>query len=80
MNTGEYDLPLAIDLGTTWRFVPSLPLRAGVVIGGLQGFGYTGGVAIEAGNMLLQFVGGSLGGMMGNATGYAGRFDLGFFF
>jgi hypothetical protein len=80
LNTGEYELPLAVDLGTTWRFVNALPLRAGVVIGGHQGFGYTGGVAVEAGNFLLQFVGGSLGGMMGNATGYAGRFDLGFFF
>lgn len=80
LNTGEYDIPPAIEVGSTWRLVRSLPLRGGIVIGGRQGFGYTGGVAVETGNFLLQLVGGSFGGMAGDATGYAGRFDLGFFF
>jgi len=80
LNTGEYDLPLAVDLGTTWRFVRAFPLRVGVVAGGHGGLGYTGGVAIETGNFILQVAGGSLGGLFGNATGAAGRLDLGFYF
>lgn len=80
LKTGDYDLPLAVDLGTTWRFVRAFPLRVGVVVGGHGGFGYTGGVAVETGNFLLQLAGGSLGGLFGNATGAAGRLDLGFYF
>jgi hypothetical protein len=80
LNTGEYDLPLAVDLGTTWRFVRAFPLRVGVVAGGHGGLGYTGGVAVETGNFILQVAGGSLGGLFGNATGAAARLDLGFYF
>jgi len=80
LNTGEYDMPLAVDLGSTWRLVRQLPIRLGVVVGGHQRFGYTGGIAVETGNFVLQFAGASLGGLFGGATGAAGRFDLGFFF
>ena len=80
LNSGEYEIPLAVDLGTTWRVVKVLPFRLGLVVGGHQGFGYTGGVAVETEHFFLQFAGGSLGGLFSNATGAAGRFDLGFFF
>ncbi len=80
LNTGEYDIPLAVDLGSTWRVVRQLPIRVGIVVGGHQRFGYTGGLAVETGNFVLQFAGASLGGLFGDARGAAGRFDLGFFF
>jgi hypothetical protein len=78
--TGEFESPLVVELGSTWRFVRSFPLRAGVILGGRQGFGYSGGLAIESRNLLLQLAGQSLGGLFGNARGFAGRFELGFFF
>jgi hypothetical protein len=78
--TGEFNTPLTVELGSTWRFVRSFPLRAGVIMGGRQGFGYSGGLAIESRNLLFQLAGQSLGGLFGNARGFAGRFELGFFF
>lgn len=77
---GDIDIPLAVDLGTTWRFVRHLPLRAGVVLGGSQGIGYAGGIGIESRNFLLRVTGQSLGGLFRNATGVGGRLDFGFFF
>jgi hypothetical protein len=78
--TGDFEAPLAVDIGTTWRFIRTLPLRAGVVLGGSQGIGYTGGFAIEGRNMFLQVGAQSLGGFLRKATGVGGRFELGLFF
>ncbi|MBI4502205.1 MAG: hypothetical protein HY700_13720 [Gemmatimonadetes bacterium] len=78
--TGEFESPLAVDIGTTWRFIRTLPLRAGVVLGGNQGIGYTGGFAIEGRNMFLQIAGQSLGGFLRKATGVGVRLELGLFF
>jgi hypothetical protein len=77
---GDFDSPLAVDLGTTWRLIRTLPLRAGIVLGGDQGIGFTGGLAVEGRNLYLQFMGQSLGGLFRNATGVGGRFELGLFF
>ena len=78
--TGDFAAPLTVDLGTTWRFSRTIPIRLGMVFGGNQGLGYTGGIAVEGRNFLLRFAGGSLGGFIKNATGLAGRFEWGFFF
>jgi hypothetical protein len=77
---GDFRSPLAVDVGTTWRFVRVIPLRVGLVLGGTQGVGYSGSVAVEGRTMFLQIAGQSLGGLFRNATGFAGRFELGFFF
>ena len=77
---GDFESPLAVDIGTTWRFVRTIPLRAGVVLGGHQGIGFTGGLAIEGRTMFFQASGQSLGGFMRKATGVGGRVELGFFF
>jgi hypothetical protein len=77
---GDFESPLTVDVGTTWRFIRTLPLRAGVVLGGDQGIGFTGGLAIEGRNMFLQVMGQSLGGLFRNATGGGARFELGTFF
>lgn len=77
---GDFQTPLAVDVGTTWRFVRTFPLRAGVVLGGDQGIGFTGGVAIEGRNMFLQLMGQSLGGLFRSATGVGARLELGTFF
>ena len=78
--TGDFAAPLTVDLGSTWRFSRTIPIRLGLVFGGNQGLGYTGGIAIEGRHYLMRFAGGSLGGFMKNVTGLAGRFELGFFF
>lgn len=78
--SGEFPSPLVMDLGSTWRILTSVPLRAGVILGGHQGFGYSGGIAFETRNLYLQVAGASLGGMLRNAKGAAGRVDIGFFF
>ncbi len=77
---GDFESPLSVDLGTTWRFIRTIPLRAGLVLGGDQGIGFTGGLAIEGRNMFLQVMGQSLGGLFRNATGGGARFELGTFF
>jgi hypothetical protein len=77
---GDFASPLTVDLGSTWRFSRTIPIRLGLVFGGNQGLGYTGGIGIEGRNFLTRFQGGSLGGFIKNATGVGGRFELGFFF
>ncbi len=77
---GEFEMPLAVDLYSTWRFVNSLPLRLGLVLGGHHGIGYTAGIGVETGNFYFQAMGGSYGGLFKNATGVAGLFELGVFF
>ena len=74
---GEFETPLIMDVGTTWRFLKNLPLRAGLIIGGHQGLGYSGGFAFEARNMLFQVAGQSLGGFLKQAKGAGARFDFG---
>lgn len=78
--TGEFEQAMFVELGSTWRLVNSLPLRAGLLLGGRQGIGYTGGFAIESRNFLFRVNGGSLGGLLRRAKGVSGRFELGFFF
>ena len=77
---GDFETPLTIDLGTTWRFVRSLPLRAGLILGGHQGLGYSAGFALEGRNVLFQVAGQSLGGLFRNAKGAGVRVDFGIFF
>lgn len=77
---GDFESPLAVDLGTTWRLIRTIPLRAGVVLGGSQGIGVTGSLAIEGRNLFLQIMGQSLGGLLRNATGGGARIELGTFF
>ncbi len=78
--SGEFDHSLIVDLGSTWRLIPTVPLRLGVVMAGHHRMGYTGGIAIEARNLFFQVAGASLGGLFKNATGVAARVELGFFF
>ncbi len=78
--SGDFETPLTIDLGTTWRFVRSLPLRAGLILGGHQGLGFSGGFAVEGRNVFLQVGGQSLGGFFRNAKGAGARVDFGIFF
>ncbi len=77
---GDFETPLTVDLGTTWRFMRSLPLRAGLILGGHQGLGFSGGFALEGRNVLFQVAGQSLGGLFRNAKGAGVRVDLGMFF
>ncbi len=77
---GDIELPFVFDVGSTLRLIRWIPLRAGVILGGRQGTGYSGGFAIESRNFLFQVSGQSLGGLFQEATGLGGRFDFGFFF
>ncbi len=77
---GDFDLPLAVDLWSTWRFTPILPVRLGLALGGSHGIGYTAGLGVELRNFYVQALGGSFGGLFKSATGVAGRFELGVFF
>lgn len=78
--SGTFDTPAIVDIGTTWRFVRHLPLRAGIVLGGLQGQGFTGGFAVEARNVFFQVAAQSLGGFGRSAKGAGARIDFGIFF
>jgi hypothetical protein len=80
VTTDVFETPVAVDIGTTWRFSRVIPLRLGLMLGGSQGVGYTGGLAIEGRNFLMQFTGGTLGGLFGKAKGVGGRFELGILF
>ena len=77
---GDFEIPLVVDLWSTWRFAPMLPLRLGLALGGNHGIGYTAGLGVELRNVYLQLLGGSFGGLFKSATGVAGRFELGVFF
>jgi hypothetical protein len=77
---GDFERPLAVHLGSTWRFVNSFPLRAGLELGGHHGVGVTGGFGIETRNFYMQTLGGSFGGLFESANGVAARLELGFFF
>jgi len=78
--TGDFESPLTVDLGSTWRFSRTLPIRFGLMYGVNQGLGYTGGIAVEGRNFLMRFAAGSLGGFVQNASGASARFEWGFFF
>lgn len=77
---GDFPTVFSVDVGSTWRFIRTIPLRAGLTFGDRQGIGFTGGIAIEGRTMFLQIAGQSLGGLFRQATGLAGRFELGLFF
>jgi len=77
---GAFDLPVTVDLWSTWRFTPILPLRLGLVLGGTGGIGYTAGFGVETRRFYFGALGGSFGGLFENARGVAGRFELGMFF
>ncbi len=78
--SGDFETPLTMDLGTTWRFLRQLPLRVGLILGGHQGLGYSGGFALEGRNVFFQVAGQSLGGLLRNAKGAGARLDFGIFF
>ena len=78
--SGDFETPLTMDLGTTWRFVRQFPLRVGLILGGHQGLGYSGGFALEGRNVFFQVAGQSLGGLFRNAKGAGARMDFGIFF
>jgi len=78
--TGEFETPLTVELGSTWRFSNTFPIRVGLLLGGLQGVGYTASVGLEARNVLFRVSGASLGGLFKQATGAFGRLEFGFFF
>ena len=78
--TGDFATPAAVELGSTWRFVRTLPLRAGLIIGGTQGIGYTAGFGIEGRNLLFRVNGQSLGGFLKNARGAGAQVVVGTFF
>jgi hypothetical protein len=77
---GAFDIPVAVDIWSTWRFTPVLPLRLGLVLGGTGGIGYTAGFGVETRRFYFGALGGSFGGLFENAKGVAGRFELGVFF
>lgn len=78
--SGDFETPLMVELGSTWRFSNTFPIRVGLLLGGLQGIGYTGSVGLEARNVLFRLSGASLGGLFKSATGAYGRLEMGFFF
>ncbi len=78
--SGDFETPLTMDFGNTWRFVRHLPLRVGLILGGHQGLGYSGGFALEGRNVFFQVAGQSLGGLLRNAKGAGARLDFGIFF
>ena len=78
--TGDFETPLAVDIGTTWRFIRTLPLRAGMSIGGTEGIGFSGGLAIEGRTMFFQLGAQSLGGLFRQAKGVGVRVEFGLFF
>ena len=78
--TGEFATPLSVDVGSTWRLIRTIPIRAGLVIGGYQGIGYTGGIAIEGRVFYFQLSGQSFGGLGRTAKGGGARIEWGLFF
>lgn len=78
--SGDFESPLAVDVGTTWRFIRTLPLRVGMSIGGTEGIGFSGGLAVEGRTMFFQLGGQSLGGFMKDAKGAGARLEFGLFF
>lgn len=77
---GDFEMPLTVEVGSTWRLVRAIPLRAGLLLGGLHGVGYTAGLAVESRVLYLDVSGESLGGLFSSAKGVGGHFALGFFF
>jgi len=77
---GQFAYPTTVDAWSTWRFIRTVPLRAGLVFGGHQGIGFSGGLGIELRNFLFELSGRTLGGLFDNATGASAGFSLGVFF
>ncbi|UCD23245.1 MAG: hypothetical protein JSW51_09305 [Gemmatimonadota bacterium] len=77
---GEFAYPATVDAWSTWRLIRTVPLRAGLVFGGDQGIGFSGGLGVELRNFLFELSGRTLGGLFENATGASAGFSLGVFF
>ena len=77
---GEFQTPTVVEVGSTWRFIRTLPLRAGLIFGRTQGLGYTAGVGVEGRSFLFRLNVQSLGGFMKNARGAGGQLVIGTFF
>jgi hypothetical protein len=75
-----FEYPFEGELGTTWRFIRQLPLRAGLIVGGSQDIGFSGGIGLETRNLFLTVAGRTIGGFLAEGTGVAARLELGFFF
>jgi hypothetical protein len=80
-TTGQvFEYPFEGELGTTWRFIRQLPLRAGLIVGGAQDIGFSAGLGLETRNLFLTLAGRTVGGFLAQGTGVAARLELGFFF
>jgi hypothetical protein len=75
-----FEYPFEGELGTTWRFIRQLPLRVGLIVGGAQDIGFSGGIGLETRNLFLTVAGRTAGGFLTEGTGVAARLELGFFF
>ena len=75
-----FEYPFEGELGTTWRFVRQLPLRVGLIVGGAQDIGFSGGIGLETRNLFFTVAGRTVGGFLTEGTGGAARLELGFFF
>jgi len=75
-----FEYPFEGELGTTWRLIRQLPLRVGLIVGGAQDIGFSGGLGLETRNLFFSVAGRSIGGFLTEGTGVAGRLELGFFF
>jgi hypothetical protein len=75
-----FEYPFEGELGTTWRFIRQLPLRVGLIVGGAQDIGFSGGIGLETRNLFLAVAGRTIGGFLTEGTGVAARLELGFFF
>jgi hypothetical protein len=75
-----FEYPFEGELGTTWRFIRQLPLRVGLIVGGAQDIGFSGGIGLETRNLFLTVAGRTVGGLLTEGTGGAARLELGFFF
>jgi hypothetical protein len=75
-----FEYPFEGELGTTWRFIRQLPLRVGLIVGGAQDIGFSGGIGLETRNLFLTVAGRTVGGFLAQGTGVAARLELGFFF
>jgi hypothetical protein len=76
----QFAYPTTVDAWSTWRLIRTVPLRAGLVFGGDQGIGFSGGLGVELRNFLFELSGRTLGGLFENATGASAGFSLGVFF
>jgi hypothetical protein len=76
---GDFDRPPpAVELLSTWRPSPPLPLRAGVRLGGRSGPGVRLGLGWETDRFYVRGSAVTSGGVVGGARGLGATLDLGF--